>query len=64
MHRAKHTEKWHTRRIVGVQRWEETEVSDTLNIFDNSDSRTPIVILQRAKDGKGRIQGTGESSSR
>ena len=29
-----------------VQKWEETEVSDTLNIFDNSETRTPTLIVE------------------
>ena len=30
----------------GVQRWEETEINDTLNIFDNSETRTPTLIVE------------------
>ena len=30
----------------GVQNWEETDVADTLNAFDNSESRTPILIAK------------------
>lgn len=28
------------------QGWEETEINDTLNIFDNTEGRTPILILE------------------
>lgn len=31
-------------RKGGHQGWEEAKVADTLNVFDNSESRTPIVI--------------------
>lgn len=29
----------------GVQGWEETDVSDTLNAFDNTELRTPVLVL-------------------
>ena len=28
------------------QGWEHTEVCDTLNVFDNTDGRTPILIVE------------------
>ncbi len=31
---------------MGGQQWEQTEVNDTLNIFDNSETRTPTLILE------------------
>lgn len=30
----------------GGQGWEETDVSDTLNIFDYTENRTPILIVE------------------
>lgn len=33
----------------GYQGWEETKVADTLNIYDNSEMRTPIVVVQETK---------------
>jgi len=30
----------------GGQKWKETEVCDTLNIFDNSETRTPVIIIE------------------
>lgn len=29
----------------GVQRWTETTMADTLNAFDNTDGRTPILVV-------------------
>ena len=37
--------KGHPMHSGGAQEWEETDKADTLNIFDNSESRTPIVIV-------------------
>ena len=31
-------------RMGGYQNWEEAKVADTLNTFDNTETRTPIVI--------------------
>ena len=28
------------------QGWEETQINDTLNIFDNAETRTPTLILE------------------
>ena len=42
--------KAHPSHSGGVQRWEETEVADTLNIYDNSESRTPVLITQTVYD--------------
>lgn len=36
----------HPSKVGGVQNWEETEVCDTLNVYDNSETRTPILILE------------------
>lgn len=30
----------------GWQGWEETETADTLNIYDNSETRTPVLIVK------------------
>lgn len=42
--------KGHPQHKGGVQNWEETEVCDTLNIFDTGETRTPILIVQEIKD--------------
>ena len=47
----------HPQNSGGVQRWEETEVCDTLNVFDNTDGRTPILICQ-VYDARGHGGGT------
>ena len=31
---------------AGGQGWRETEVCDTLNVFDNSEMRTPVLVLE------------------
>lgn len=36
----------HPQRSDQVQKWEETEVNDTLNVFDNTENRTPTLILE------------------
>ena len=60
MHRARYTVSVGILNIVGgVQRWEETEVADTLTIFDNTDARAPILIIQEVTDGN--LQGFRES---
>jgi hypothetical protein len=46
----------HPRESGGVQKWEKTEVSDTLNVFDNTESRTPVLICQ-VFDGRGNGDG-------
>lgn len=38
--------KGHPQTSGGVQKWERCEVSDTLNVFDNTDARTPTLILE------------------
>lgn len=42
--------KGHPQHKGGIQRWEETEVSDTLNVFDYGETRTPILILENHPD--------------
>lgn len=34
----------------GYQGWTETETADTLNVYDNSEMRTPIVIVTPMPD--------------
>lgn len=41
--------KGHPQHKDGVQKWEETNLSDTLTIFDNSECRTPILIVELLK---------------
>jgi hypothetical protein len=36
----------HPRNSQEAQGYEETGVSDTLNIFDNTETRTPILIIE------------------
>ena len=36
----------HPRNKEEGQGWQETETSDTLNIFDNNEKRTPVLILE------------------
>lgn len=36
----------HAKSKEDGQGWEETEVSDTLNAFDNGESRTPTLVLE------------------
>ena len=36
----------HPRSAEEGQGWEQTEVCDTLNVFDNTDGRTPILIVE------------------
>lgn len=38
----------HPQTSEGGQGWEETNVSDTLNIYDNSEKRTPTIIVDKA----------------
>ena len=39
----------HPRSADEGQGWEKTDVADTLNVFDNSENRTPILIVERNK---------------
>lgn len=36
----------HPQNAEQGQGWESTETSDTLNIFDNSEKRTPVIVLE------------------
>lgn len=36
----------HPQNSEQCQGWEQTDVSDTLNIFDNSEQRTPVLVLE------------------
>ena len=44
----------HPRSADEGQGWEKTDVADTLNVFDNSENRTPILIVERNKRESGR----------
>lgn len=35
-------------RAGGMQKWEQTETADTLNIYDISEMRTPVLIVSFA----------------
>ena len=37
----------------GVQKWEQTETADTLNIYDISEMRTPILIVMMREETVG-----------
>ena len=55
----------HPQHSGGVQRWEETDIADTITIFDNTDARAPILIVQEVgADGTDSIFSFGESSPR
>ena len=43
--------KGHPQNSEQPQQWEQTEVSDTLNIFDNGETRTPILIVEEIGGG-------------
>lgn len=43
----------HPREQGGYQGWEETAVSETLNVFDNTEGRTPIVVVYDARGNGG-----------
>jgi hypothetical protein len=49
----------HPRNADEAQGYEYTEVADTLNIFDNSEGRTPILIVEVVN---GRSEDNRESS--
>lgn len=48
--------KAHPTHSGGYQGWKETDKADTLNVYDNTEMRTPILIVQDEKtddaDGK------------
>lgn len=41
--------KGHPQNSLQGQEWEETNTNDTLNIFDNAETRTPTLIVEGAK---------------
>ncbi len=45
--------KGHPQNAEQPQQWEQTEVSDTLNVFDNSETRTPVLIVAEKQIGGG-----------
>lgn len=36
----------HPMDATGGQGWEQTDVSDTLNVFDYTEQRTPILVVE------------------
>lgn len=44
--------KAHHRNSTEAQGYEETSVSDTLNIFDNTETRVPILIIEIKREEK------------
>ena len=42
--------KAHPTHRGGCQEWEETDKADTLNVYDNTEMRTPILIVEDDKD--------------
>ena len=40
----------HPMHSGGGQGWEPTAIADTLNIYDNSETRTPIVVVSITQD--------------
>lgn len=40
----------HQRTAEEGQGWKHTEICDTLNVFDNTEGRTPILIIEGKKD--------------
>lgn len=45
-HAVAYRKKAHPTDISKAQNWEETQINDTLNIFDNTELRTPTLILE------------------
>lgn len=39
----------------GSQRWEQTEISDTLNIYNNTELYTPILILSYRSEKRNQL---------
>lgn len=47
--------KAHPTRRGGYQEWEETDTADTMNVYDNTEMRTPILIVEDDdKDANGK----------
>lgn len=52
--------KGHPQNSEQSQGWEESQINDTLNIFDNSETRTPTVVLEnRPQDSRVKIKDDG-----
>lgn len=51
----------HPRCADGYQGWEETRLADTLNVYDNSESRTPVVICLEGNGARPSHRGGGYS---
>ena len=49
----------HPRTRGGYQGWERTEVADTLNVYDNTEARTPTAIAQ-TYDARGNGNGASD----
>ena len=47
----------HPRSADEGQGWERTEKADTLNVFDNSENRTPILIVEQNQRERERVVG-------
>ena len=45
-HAVAYRKKGHPQNAEQGQGWEQTEINDTLNAFDNGESRTPTVVLE------------------
>ena len=50
----------HAKSAEDGQGWQETQINDTLNIFDNGESRTPTLVLEnRPQDSRIKIKEDG-----
>ena len=54
-HKIAYRKKSHPSHRGGCQNWEETKVADTMNVFDNSESRTETVVLVFDSRGNGGV---------
>ena len=51
----------HPRDSRGGQGWEHTDVNDTLNVYDNSEMRTPTLIVQVAIAKENKMENEGKT---
>lgn len=42
----------HPQNAEGGQGWEPAEIADTLNVYDNTEMRTPILIVEIRNNGE------------